>query len=556
VNPAILFDPDGFLLTGAKLMGRQSAGDGFLRAAVKARGTEPLYCCAPRPEAAEAFSRRVTELDPQAQVRWIVAGRLEQLAERRVLYRPDPGIGIAAYARLRVGSGRYSLCGVTHTLASEAAMQMIAGLVTAPVMPWDALVCTSTVAKAVVEDGMAAQADYLRWRLGAAAAPPGPQLPVIPLGVHPEDFAFTPADRAAARQALGIAEDEVVGLFAGRLSFHAKAQPYQTYRAFQAAAERTGRRLVLLHAGQAASAEMGEVFPKSAAAFAPDVRSVFLDGAHFDLYRRAWQAADLFVSLSDSIQETFGLTPVEAMAAGLPVLVSDWNGYRDTVRDGVDGFRIPTWQPAAGFGESLVRAYETVVHSYDVYLWRASTLVSVEAGPLVERLAALVEDAGLRRRMGEAGRARVRELFDWTVIYRRYQDLWAELDARRGHAAARDAGAPRAAPHWRDTFQAFGGFPTHRLGLDTPVRAVGPDGAARHAALVAQPLWSRWIVPQATVERVFAALARGPQTVGALARAVQADATDMVHIAAILAKMQLVELGPAQSSTIAESSRP
>ena len=28
------------------------------------------------------------------------------------------------------------------------------------------------------------------------------------------------------------------------------------------------------------------------------------------------------------------------MAAGLPVVVSDWDGYRDTVRDGVDGFRI------------------------------------------------------------------------------------------------------------------------------------------------------------------------------------------------------------------------
>ena len=34
--------------------------------------------------------------------------------------------------------------------------------------------------------------------------------------------------------------------------------------------------------------------------------------------------------------------PVEAMASGLPVIVSDWDGYKETVRDGVDGFRIPT----------------------------------------------------------------------------------------------------------------------------------------------------------------------------------------------------------------------
>ncbi len=41
-----------------------------------------------------------------------------------------------------------------------------------------------------------------------------------------------------------------------------------------------------------------------------------------------WQAADIFTSLSDNIQETFGLTPIEAMAAGLPSVVTDWDGYQ------------------------------------------------------------------------------------------------------------------------------------------------------------------------------------------------------------------------------------
>jgi glycogen synthase len=54
--------------------------------------------------------------------------------------------------------------------------------------------------------------------------------------------------------------------------------------------------------------------------------------------------------MSDNIQETFGLTPLEAMAAGLPVIVGDWDGYKDTVRDGVDGFRIPSLMPPAPLG--------------------------------------------------------------------------------------------------------------------------------------------------------------------------------------------------------------
>ena len=49
------------------------------------------------------------------------------------------------------------------------------------------------------------------------------------------------------------------------------------------------------------------------------------------------------MSLSDNFQETFGLTPLEGMASGLPVIVSDWNGYKSTVRNNIDGFKIPTY---------------------------------------------------------------------------------------------------------------------------------------------------------------------------------------------------------------------
>ena len=52
-----------------------------------------------------------------------------------------------------------------------------------------------------------------------------------------------------------------------------------------------------------------------------------------------------FISLSDNIQETFGLTIIEGMAAGKPVIATDWDGYRQTVRHGDTGFLIPTYMP-------------------------------------------------------------------------------------------------------------------------------------------------------------------------------------------------------------------
>ena len=57
-----------------------------------------------------------------------------------------------------------------------------------------------------------------------------------------------------------------------------------------------------------------------------------------------YRAADIYVSLSDNLQETFGISIIEAMAAGLPVIASDINGYSELISHNETGCRIPvTW---------------------------------------------------------------------------------------------------------------------------------------------------------------------------------------------------------------------
>ena len=138
-------------------------------------------------------------------------------------------------------------------------------------------------------------------------------------------------------------ENDVLVLWLGRLSYFEKAYPQGMLIALQKAFLLCGRRLHFVMAGWFPGGDVDQRrYEESARSYAPDVPVHFLDGKNPEVVRCCWSAADVFLSLVDNPQETFGLAPVEAMAAGIPVVVSDWDGYRYTVSDGVEGFRIPT----------------------------------------------------------------------------------------------------------------------------------------------------------------------------------------------------------------------
>jgi glycosyltransferase involved in cell wall biosynthesis len=554
-NAAIRFAPDGFDLAKPWLMGRQVAGNGFLRAVVAARGDDPVTGYGPGQGLSGSFRSAVRAIDPRANVAWIDLAGLDGLNRLGVCHRPDPAIGLEARLRLRVGSARHCLTGVTHTTASEGAVRQLVDLLGEPLMPWDAVICTSQAVAETVRRLHAPQADYLRWRHGPDVALAAPQLPVIPLGVHSADFEFTSEERAAARSELNLEADNVLALFVGRLAFVAKAHPQVMYEGLQAAMERTGKQVVLAQCGWSPNGFISNAYAQGAAEFAPSVRSIILDGRNPESRRRCWAAADLFLSLSDNLQETFGLTPLEAMAAGLPVVVTDWNGYRDTVRDGVDGFRIQTWAPAAGYGEYLARGFEAETIDYDRRNWAAASTTSVDFLELVDRLAALIGNPELRRSMGEAGRERARMAFDWAHIFGQYQALWGELNARR-LAAAEDpeqlawlAAAPKSSPNHPDPFDAFGHYPSHTITADTVVSLAAGASPERYRALAANNLWPELQTRERFAAALLLSLESGPATVGSAARTVNSTPALAVSTVGLLAKMGLVTLRTPIAST-------
>lgn len=421
-------------------------------------------------------------------------------------------------------------------------------------MPWDALICTSSAARNVVQMLFQLQAEYLQWRFGCQKFVV-PQLPVIPLGVHQNDFVFDRATREAARQKLGLAANEVAVLFAGRLSFHAKAHPYPMFVALQHAAKRSGQPVTLLLCGQFPNDAVKAAFLDGAKAYAPLVKVSVVNGKDFDDYRSAWAASDIFVSLSDNLQETFGITPLEAMASGLPVVVSDWNGYKDTVVDGETGYRIASWMPPPDLGAALASAFEAGTINYDRYIGLASLEVSLDNAQLTDRLVALIANPVLRQKMGAAGKARVAQQYDWAVVIKQYLQLWAELSSMR--AAAKDspsphlAAAPRSSPASADPYRVFGGFPTWQLGAATLVRLGANDWRSADWATLRQDALFNFagdFLPRPEdVSCLLAVLSDAPVSIQGLADQLNKPVALLTHQLAILSKIGLVAfVHPAQ----------
>lgn len=472
-NAALLYHPEAFQMDGPKIMGRQSASMGFLKAFLTHAQVDEYWAMIVQREHAKLFGEAVATHAPSPKpAKAVFPHDGPSLAAIGAVHEPDPILAPHAWKRIHHGPASYSLTGVTHTLCSGNALDALGDLLLAPLEPWDALICTSQTTRTVVQRIYHSWGEYLASRCGSAPMARF-ELPVIPLGVNCAGFAADWAmggERAAAgrqyRTERGICDDDVVFLFVGRLSFHAKAHPLPMFLALEEAARRTGRTLWLTLCGWFANESIEAEFRQGAAKYCPSVRFDVLDGRRPEMREQAWEGADVFTSLVDNIQETFGLTPIEAMAAGLPAVVSDWDGYKETVRTGVDGFRVATLAPGPGDGGDLASRFSLGLDNYDHYIGQTSQSISVD---MEETIAAYVQLAGnreLRRTMGAAARRRAETVFDWSIVIRAYQELWGALAERR---AAADPAHRRPLPHplRDDPYALHVEYPTRRLGDNT-----------------------------------------------------------------------------------------
>jgi glycosyltransferase involved in cell wall biosynthesis len=223
---------------------------------------------------------------------------------------------------------------------------------------------------------------------------PAERLAVVPCGFDPDEFG--PLFRASARARLGLAPDEFIILQLGRLVPRKGID--NVIRALALLPAGVPARLLIVGGDSAVADERRTPEIARLRAIAAEVgvldRVVFVGHRQRAQLRSYYAAADVFVTTP--WYEPFGITPLEAMACGTPVIGSAVGGIQHTVDHGVTGYLVPPRDPAA----------------------------------LAQRLAELHANPALGRAMGLAGMRRARAGYTWDHVATQLTRLYRSVCRR------------------------------------------------------------------------------------------------------------------------------
>jgi glycosyltransferase involved in cell wall biosynthesis len=243
---------------------------------------------------------------------------------------------------------------------------------------------------------------------------------LIPSAVNVERFYPVPRDQA--RRQIGLDSDGFVVVYVGRMlprkdvrnlvrAFALLVQQLETEDGMLSGGTSNLQSLQLLLVGgetpdanPTATPEIG-ILQDLAAQLGIANRVQFTGKRQPDDLRYYYGAGD--VAVTTPWYEPFGLTPLEGMACGRPVIGSAVGGITFTIQDGLTGLLVPPADPAA-----LARAlYQLLIYPE------------------------------LRAQMGIAARQRVEQEFTWAMVARRTAALYQSvLAGQRQRKSARHAG--------------------------------------------------------------------------------------------------------------------
>lgn len=220
------------------------------------------------------------------------------------------------------------------------------------------------------------------------------KISVVPCGFNPGEF--QPFDRREARRKLGLPETGRILLQLGRMvprkgvDTVIKALGHLPHHS----AEKV--RLVIVGGNSdepdpRLTPEIGRLQEIARATGVADL-ILFTGRKSRELLRYYYSAADIFITTP--WYEPFGITPLEAMACGIPVIGSDTGGIKYSVAHGRTGYLVPPKAPA----------------------------------DLASKIDQLLKDVRLAEQMGKRALRRVHKLFTWKKVALQMSEVYGLVE--------------------------------------------------------------------------------------------------------------------------------
>jgi D-inositol-3-phosphate glycosyltransferase len=421
LNPERQTDPQ-------TLVGSQVAGREFVRHLIR-WWPEEVAICVPSTQMA-GFQRELTRYRENLGMKVCAT-----LVEHKQILR---SLGQSSMSGLYDASGPYlhrlaylreyaptpiPIMGTTHGLSQQFLLwEFFARLVATPTLECDSIICTSEAARQVFHNLLDQTLAGFR-EAGFVCPNPLLRLDKIPLGVDTE--LFRPREREPLRSLLGLPKECIILCMFGRVDPASKMDIVPLLKIFQSLLQKyNGVSLRLLIAGNIPINRYDQI-KKMAQEFGCADQIIWRLQPSLNEAPLYYSACDIFISLSDTLQESFGLAPLEAVASGLPVVVSDWSGYRETVLHGVTGFRIPTYWMSCD--QEIVALAPISDWSQDHLLLSQSIVINTDA--LYQALDSLIGNPALRYELGSNAYKHVVANYSWQNIIKNIYELFQELSS-------------------------------------------------------------------------------------------------------------------------------
>jgi len=318
------------------------------------------------------------------------------------------------YLRGRYASNPWPITSITHSLTGREMIDHAVRLCKAGMASYDSVFCTS-------RDGRQSLVQILEMAAPIAGCSFRGKLDLLPLGID-DDLLNMRGDRRESRGQMRIPPEAIVILMLGRITPLQKMDLAPALGVLARSVLPRCRRPVFLVIGGGTDGPnlklLQGMIQENGLEGITRIRANFSDRAKADLLA----AADIFLSVSDNHQETFGLSLLEAQACALPVVASRFDGYKDLIEEGVDGFFVDSYGCSA---DPLSDFFDLMDPNIAEFFESQKT--ALDTGQMSERLVELIHNDSLRAAMGENGRKKVAREYVFSRVIGQYEQRWDEL---------------------------------------------------------------------------------------------------------------------------------